>query len=85
MKTENEKSLSADQKGSSSRPEMVALDPPEAKRTYHYADGSKFTVKNVAAICIRPSGSNRLEADGKKYIILPGFIAVEFESSDWTF
>lgn len=67
-------------------PEMVRLTPHELTRTYHYPDGSKFSIQGVAAICIRPSGSNRIEtSDGKKFIVLPGFIAVEIDTAEWTF
>ena len=56
-----------------SKPELVYLNAPERSRTYFYANGFKFTVNNVIAVGVRPSGNHRIETgDGKKYIIQPG-------------
>lgn len=65
---------------------FVDLTPPEKKRTYVYRDGSELTIENVARLCVRPSGSNRIETiDGQKWVILAGFIAVRIEVDSWTF
>ena len=65
---------------------FVDLDPPERSRTYVYPNGQEITVKNVSRICIRPSGSNRLEtSDGQKWIILQWFVAVRLDVDSWTF
>lgn len=54
--------------------EMVKLSAPERSRTYVYAlkGGGEFrtTLENVTAVCVRPSGTHRLEtADGRKHIV----------------
>ena len=69
---------------------FTKLNPPEAWRVYLYPNGPdaphEVRFENVTAICVRPSGSNRLEmADGTKAIVLPGFIAVRFAADAWTF
>jgi hypothetical protein len=65
---------------------FVELNPPERSRTYVYGDGSEITINNVARICIRDSGSNRIETtDGQKWVILAGFKAVRIDMDSWTF
>ncbi len=65
--------------------DFVKLNPPERRRTYHFP-GGKISVENVTAICVRPSGTHRLEtSDGKKYIIPAGWMAVELDMDAWTF
>lgn len=65
---------------------FTKLDPPEEWREYLYPNGQVVRFENVTAICIRPSGSNRLEmADGTKAVILEGFLAVRFKATAWTF
>jgi len=67
------------------KPAMIRLEKPEKSRTYHYADHSRV-ILNVTAVCVRPSGSHRLEtADGKKWIVQPGWEAIELDMEDWTF
>jgi hypothetical protein len=67
------------------KPEMVNLQTPEKARTYHYPGHSR-TITNVVAVCVRPSGSHRLEtADGKKWIVNPGWEAIEIDTPEWTF
>lgn len=67
------------------KPEFTKLDPPERKRTYHFP-GRSLTVENVSAICVRPSGTHRLEtADGKKFIVAPGWLMIELDMDAWTF
>ncbi len=67
------------------KPEMIKLATPEKCRIYHYKD-HQIAIKDVVAVCVRPSGSHRLEtADGKKWIIMPGWDAVELETETWTF
>jgi hypothetical protein len=56
----------------------------EKSRTYHFANGD-FTVANLARICVRPSGTHRLEtADGKKYIVPAGWLAIEVVAERWS-
>ncbi len=67
------------------KPEMTPLNAPERKRTYHYADGGKMEIFNVVALCVRPSGSHRLETkDGRKWIIAAGWMAIELDMDEWT-
>lgn len=67
------------------KPEMTRLEHLEKTRSYHYADHT-MTIHDVVAVCVRPSGSHRLEtADGKKWIVLPGWEAIELDVPEWTF
>jgi hypothetical protein len=64
---------------------MTPINPPERSRTYHYADGRTLAMKDVRALCVRPSGTHRLEtADGRKWIVAPGWVAIELDVDDWT-
>lgn len=64
---------------------FVTLSPSERKRTYHYSDGSNFAVANVERIYVRPSGTHRLEtSDGRKWIVVPGWVAIELDVDEWT-
>ena len=52
---------------------------------YHYAGGHTITLKNVTGLCVRPSGTHRLEtADGRKWIVPPGWLAIELDMDAWT-
>lgn len=65
--------------------EMTPINPPERKRTYHFADGRILAIENVSAICVRPSGSHRLETvEGQKWIVAPGWVAIELDIDKWT-
>lgn len=67
------------------KPEMRRIDPPEKSRTYYFPSG-KLTIENVVAVCVRPSGTHRVEtADGRKWIIPPTWIGIELDVTDWTF
>ncbi len=67
------------------KPVMQQFSPPERKRTYHFPNG-KLVIENVVAICVRPSGTHRLDsADGRKWIVSSGWIAIELDVDDWTF
>lgn len=64
---------------------FTKLTPPEKKRIYHFP-GRSLAIENVVAVCVRPSGSHRLEtADGKKWIVNPGWLAIELDMEAWTF
>jgi hypothetical protein len=64
---------------------FVRLDPPEKRRTYVFP-GCRVGITDVVAVCVRPSGSHRLEtADGMKWIIQPGWLAIEIDTPKWTF
>jgi len=58
----------------------------EGSRTYHYLEGS-LCFKNIESVCIRPSGSHRLNLkDGRKVVVVPGWKALEISGiDDWIF
>ncbi len=65
--------------------DFTRIEPPEKKRTYLFANG-QVSFENVVAVCIRPSGSHRLElADGRKIIVAANWLAIELEIGSWTF
>ena len=56
----------------------------EFSRTYVFPSG-EITVSRVTRICVRPSGTHRLEtAEGGKYIIPTGWIAIKIDASTWS-
>lgn len=64
--------------------EFKKLTFPEASRTYVFPTGN-ITVKDVVKICVRPSGTHRLETStGKKYIIPTGWLGIEVEAAQWS-
>lgn len=70
--------------------EMVKLSAPERSRTYVFAiKGGGFVnvnLMNVVAVCVRPSGTHRLEtANGRKHIVPPGWLRIELDVDEWTF
>lgn len=66
------------------KPTMQPLNPSEKKRTYTFPSG-KVEIENVSAICVRASGTHRLEtADGKKIIIPAGWLMIELDVESWT-
>lgn len=68
-----------------SKPELVPLNPPERKRTYHFPNAEKVVLENVTHLLVRPSGTHRLmTADGRKWIVPTGWLAVELDMDDWT-
>lgn len=65
---------------------MTKLDPPERSRTYHFPGREQVTLTDVVALCVRPSGTHRLEtADGRKWIVPSGWLAIELDMEGWTF
>lgn len=65
--------------------EFTKLGCPERKRIYHFPAGT-IAVENVIAVCVRPSGTHRLEtSDGRKYIVPAGWLAIELDMDVWTF
>lgn len=68
-----------------SKPELVPLNPPERARTYHFPTGGKVTLNNVTHLLSRPSGTHRLmTADGRKWIVPAGWVAIELDVDEWT-
>lgn len=57
----------------------------EKWRIYHFPTGT-LKIEHVIKLCVRPSGTHRLEtADGTKWIIPVGWIAIEIDSDEWIF
>jgi hypothetical protein len=57
----------------------------ENSRTYIFPTG-EVTVNNVAKVCVRPSGTHRLETScGEKYIIPSGWVAMKIDAEEWSF
>ena len=60
----------------------------EAARIYVFRvgkDTAEFRVEGVTRICVRPSGTHRLEtASGRKFIIPAGWIALEIVAAEWS-
>lgn len=53
-------------------------------RTYYYPQ-VWFTVKDVISVNVSKAGTHRINTvDGKKHIVLPGWIHLEFDSPEWT-
>ncbi len=64
---------------------FTELQPPERMRAYHFPE-STLVIQNVCRICIRPSGTHRLETkDGRKWIVPTGWMAIEIDMDAWTF
>lgn len=64
--------------------EFKTIDPPERSRTYIFADG-RLTVDGVTRICVRPSGSHRLEtANGRKFCVAAGWLGIEIDVDAWS-
>jgi hypothetical protein len=67
------------------KPGLTPLNPPERKRIYHFPGGETVTFENVTHFLARPSGSHRLQlGDGRKFIVMPGFLWIELDVDDWT-
>lgn len=58
----------------------------EQARTYIFP-GGKIRFERVSEICVRPSGTHRLNmADGKRAIVNSGWLAILIEAKvGWTF
>lgn len=56
----------------------------EVFREYVFANG-KVRIENVTELCIRPSGNHRLNtADGRKFVIPVGWLAIEVGAAEWS-
>ncbi len=49
------------------------------------AVSERLKIEGVAAVCVRPSGTHRLNAKGRLWIVAPGWDAIEIDADDWTF
>lgn len=64
---------------------FAEISEGEKSRTYHYQGGGCFTILKAARICVRPSGTHRIETeDGKKYIVSAGWMAIEIVADNWS-
>ena len=59
----------------------------EKKRTYIFPNNDRVTFDEIEEICVRPSGTHRLNLkDGRKVIVPTGWLAVEIEGlPEWVF
>jgi len=71
------------------KPKFVKVKKQD--RTYIYLDG-KITFQNIVSMNVSKSGTHRLNSsekfesgNTKKYVVLTGFKAIEFDAKDWTF
>jgi len=65
--------------------EFKEATTPERSRTYVFPDG-EVTIRNMTKVCVRPSGSHRVEtANGEKYIVSPGWLAIKVDADAWSF
>ena len=65
--------------------EFKPVTAGEKSRTYIFGSG-KVRIENVERVCVRPSGGHRLEtADGRKFIVNSGWLAIEIEAESWSF
>jgi hypothetical protein len=63
----------------------TVLYRPERSRTYVFPGNEEFRVDGVTRICVRPSGSHRLETkDGLKVIVKAGWLAIKIVADDWS-
>lgn len=69
----------------SPQPSLPFTTVNEQTRTYTFADGS-VTLEGVVSISVGNSGTHRINTkDGKKHIISPGWLHIEFDAPYWTF
>ncbi|HLX53443.1 MAG TPA: hypothetical protein VKR58_05865 [Aquella sp.] len=65
--------------------DLVFTTVEEQSRTYKFADRD-ITYQNVNEICVRPSGTHRLNlSDGTKVIVSSGWYAIDIVVPNWTF
>jgi hypothetical protein len=58
----------------------------EVSRTYLFSKERSVKFENVARVSVSASNTHRLETvDGKKFIVNPGWLAIEIEASEWSF
>jgi len=69
--------------GNEALPEFTVVN--EQKRTYIFPNG-KIELTGVVSINVSKSGTHRINTkDGKKHIVPPGWLSIEFEATEWTF
>jgi len=71
--------------------EFTEITSPERSRTYIFPaeEGPalyEMKIEGVVRVCARPSGAHRLEtADGSKYIVPAGWLAIKIDADAWSF
>jgi hypothetical protein len=66
------------------KPEFITVK--KQNRVYEYPKGDKIEVNGVISINVSKSGTHRLNTDdGKKHLIKPGWLHIEFDAEEWTF
>ncbi len=55
----------------------------EKSRTYIFPN-AELVIENVTGICVRPSGTHRLIAQGGKFIVNTGWIAINIDADAWS-
>lgn len=63
----------------------MKLTTPEKSRRYVYADGTSKEFVNVTMVEPTKSGFHKLEADGGKYIVAPGWRYIVLDVAEWSF
>lgn len=59
--------------------------PPERSRTYLYESGVELTLEDVERLHVSENGTHYLDcADGGKYIVRCGWIAIVLDVDEWT-
>jgi translation elongation factor P/translation initiation factor 5A len=66
--------------------ELKFVEVNERKRTYLYHDGKELAFTDVKEVCIRLSGSHRLNlANGEKVVVNSGWLAIRLDADAWSF
>ena len=64
--------------------EFTELTNGERSRTYVFPNG-EVKVENVVRLCVRPSGTHRLETqDGTKWIVPAGWLGIKVDADKWS-
>jgi hypothetical protein len=65
---------------------MQKLKHREAKRIYHYPDGSKSEFNDITEVGVTKSGFHKLTSESQgKFIVAPGWRYIELDVAEWTF
>lgn len=73
-------------------PPPFAVDKPKftmvgrQNRIYTFPNGNRVEIKGISSINVSKSGTHRINTtDGKKHIVSPGWLHIEFDATEWTF
>ncbi len=65
--------------------ELIELIPHERSRTYVFSGNEKLIYLDVCRLKVSDSGNHRLElGDGRKIIVMAGWLAIELDVDSWT-